>query len=68
MDKESSNLDEELLKEKTSDKRIISFIPAGLASYLQPLDVSINELFKGVLREEYVNYCISNDTENIKVS
>ena len=34
----------------------------------QPLDVSVNKPFKGVLKNKYISYCIDNGVENLKLS
>ena len=44
----------------------VMMIPGGLTRYLQPLDVSINKLFKEEIRRKYNEYCIENT--NPKVS
>ena len=68
LDKATAHIDEDIIRSQTSDYRFISFIPAGLTRYLQPLDVSVNGPFKKALREKYVNFCIENKAEQIKVS
>jgi len=50
------------------EKNILSIIPVGLTRFIQPLDVSINKLFKGALKKEYVNYCIELKDENINIT
>ena len=66
MDKAPSHITEESLAIMKNDKNLISFIPAGLTRFIQPLDVSINKPFKDALKKEYINYCINMDEENLK--
>ena len=51
-----------------NDKNLISFIPAGLTRFIQPLDVSINKPFKDALTKEYINYCINMNEEKLKIT
>ena len=68
MDKATAHWTEEILTNYKTDKSFISFIPAGLTRYFQPLDVSVNKPFKTALKQKYINYCIEEGQENQKVS
>ena len=68
MDKATFHYDSDILQKFTNENKFISFIPSGLTRYLQPLDVSVNKIFKSAIKEKYIQYCISNGNENIKVS
>ena len=68
MDKAPSHITEESLAIMKNDKNLISFIPAGLTRFIQPLDVSINKHFKDALKKEYINYCINMNEENLKIT
>ena len=68
MDKAKSHCDNDLLKKFSNENKFISFIPSGLYRYLQPLDVYLNKVFKNAIKEKYIQHCISNRTENIRVS
>ena len=55
------------VKEKIKECEIyVSMIPSGLSWKLQPLDISINIVFKENLRNKYVSYSIENN--NLKVT
>ena len=68
MDKVPSYLTEAFLAIMKNDKNLLSFIPAGLTRFIQPLDVSINKPFKEALKKEYVNYYINIKGENVKMT
>ena len=40
----------------TKLKTHLAVIPGGLTSHLQPLDVSVNEPFKGFMHEEWTKW------------
>ena len=51
MDKAPSHLTEASLAIMKNDKNLLSFIPAGLTRFIQPLDISLNKPFKGCLKK-----------------
>ena len=67
MDKAPSHITEESLAIMKNDKNLISFIPAGLARFIQILEVSINKPFKDALKTEYINYSININEKIIKI-
>ena len=64
----TSHITKEIVKDFTFGNREISFIPGGLTSFFQPLDVVVNKPFKSAIKEKYVIYCIDNGVDNLKVS
>ena len=68
LDKATSHLNPEFIKEFTTGNKIISFITSGLTRYLQPLDIVVNRLIKNALKEVYSNYCIEKGVELVKVA
>ena len=54
MDKATPHWTEDILNKYQTYKSFISFIPAGLTRYFQPLDVSVNKPFKTVLKEKNI--------------
>ena len=47
--------------------RRITVIPSGLTSQLQPLDISVNKLFKGFMHEEWAKW-IEAPTHNVTLA
>ena len=69
LDYASSHLKEEVQLSLINLDVECAFIPKGLTSILQPLDVSINKPMKDALKKKYTEYCIeSNHNINNKVS
>lgn len=68
LDKATSHVTNNIISNYSNDFKFMSFIPAGLTRYLQPLDVVINKLFKEGIKKLYVEYCLQNSAECIKVS
>ena len=58
MDRAPSHITEESLAIMKNNKNLISFIPAGLARFIQSVDVSINKPFKDALKKEYINFVL----------
>ena len=59
-DKAPSHLTEEVINLFAKYNCFYRLIPAGLTSYCQPLDISINKPFKDLLKLKYREFCISN--------
>ena len=69
LDKATSHLNAEFIKEFTTENKIIIFILSGLTRYLQQLDdIFVNRPFKNALKEVYVNYCTEKGVELVKVA
>ena len=68
IDKTTSHYDSDIIQKFTNENKFISFIPSSLTRYIQSLDVFVNKVFKSAIKEEFIQYCISNGNENIKVS
>ena len=68
MDKASCHCTDNIIKEFQKGNRAITFIPGGLTRFYQPLNASVNKLFKSALREKYIAFCIDNGYDNIKIS
>ena len=65
MDSAPVHISEEIKNLYLSNNKRLLFIPPGLTSVLQPLDLSINKLFKEGIRYKYAEYLIKNkDTSN----
>ena len=54
MDKATSHYDNDIIKKYANENKFISFFPSGLTRYLQPLDVSVNKVFKNAIKEKYI--------------
>lgn len=57
-----------VIKNKEQYDTKIKFIPSGMTSILQHLGVVINKKFKDLLRKKYIQYSISINCDNAKVS
>ena len=57
LDKSSSHMTKNVIRELYGINREIAFVPTGLTRFFQPLDVSINKQIKQALREKYVKFC-----------
>ena len=67
IDKASSHICDEVIESCTENYMNISILPAGTTSVLQPLDISINKIFKTFIKEKYIKYCIDNNVLFSKV-
>ena len=66
MDSAPVHISEEIKSLYLSNNKRLLFIPPGLTSLLQQLDLSINKLFKEGIKNKYAEYLIKNkDTSNI---
>lgn len=55
-----------VIKDFESKDTEIQFIPKGMTSVLQPLDVSVNKPFKVHIKDRYMKYCYEkNSTEKV---
>ena len=54
LDKATSHITKEIVKDFTFGNREINFIPGGLTRFFQPLDVVVNMSFKSTIKEIYV--------------
>ena len=61
IDKAPSHICDEVIESCTRNFMNISILPAGTTSVLQPLDISINKIFKTSIKEKYIKYCIDNN-------
>ena len=68
LDKASSHLTNNVLEMFKNNNQFISFIPAGLTRFIQPLDVVINKPFKDALRKKYIEHCAEGSDFTIKIS
>ena len=68
MDSAPVHISEEIKNLYLSNNKRLLFIPSGLTSVLQPLDVSINKLFKEEVRNKYAEYLIKNKDMSNKVN
>ena len=58
MDKETSHTTEDILSLFKQYNISYRFIPPGLSSYCQPLDISKNKLFKDLIKMKNTNFQI----------
>ena len=68
MDSAPVHISEEIKNLYLSNNKRLLFIPPGLTSVLQPLDLSINKLFKEGIRNKYAEYLIKNKDMSNKVN
>ena len=68
MDSAPVHISEEIKILYLSNKKRLLFIPPGLTNVLQPLDVTINNLFKEGIRNRYGEYIIKNKDMHNKVN
>jgi hypothetical protein len=68
MDKASMHKMPSVIKNIELNDTEFKFIPSGMTRILQPLDVAINKAFKDLIRKKYVEYSISINRDNAKVS
>ena len=57
LDKATSHITQNILDTFKSNNQFLSFIPAGLTRFIQPLDVVVNKPYKDSLRKKYLEYC-----------
>ena len=67
MDSSHVHISEEIKNLNLSNNKRLLFMPPGLTSVLQPLNVSINKLFKDGIRNKYAEYLIKNKDISNKV-
>ena len=63
MDKATMHTSDYIINLFRNERKKLVFIPSGLTSILQPLDVSCNNLFKSGIRNEYINFTINDKNE-----
>lgn len=68
IDKVTSHITNEIIKDFIFGNREINFVPGGLTRFFQPLDVVVNKPFKSAIKEKYVAYWIDYGVDNLKVS
>lgn len=68
LDKATSHLTPKVLEAFNNNNQYLSFIPAGLTLFIQPLDVVINKPFKDALRKKYIEYSSISHNINAKIS
>ena len=68
MDSAPAHITEEIKNLYLSNNKRLLFIPSGLTIVLQPLDVTINKLFKKGIRNRYAEYLIKNKNMSYKVN
>ena len=62
------NISKELIKNYKKDNKKFVFLPSGLTPVLQPLDITVNKLFKDGFRNLYIQYMIVNwNAKHLKV-
>ena len=68
LDKATSHLTPNILETFKNNNQYLSFTPAGLTHFIQPLDVVINKPFKDALRKKYNEYCSISNNINAKIT
>ena len=68
LDKASSHITQNILDSFKSNNQYLSFVPAGLTRFIQPLDVVVNKPFKDSLRKVYLEYCSQLNDSSVKIT
>ena len=68
LDKATSHLTPNVLEAFKINNQYLSFIPGGLTSFIQPLDLMINKPFKDALGKKYIEYCSKSNNINAKIT
>ena len=68
LDKASSHITQNILDSFKSNNQYLSFVPAGLTRFIQPLDVVVNKPFKDSLRKVYLEYCSQLNDNSVKIT
>ena len=65
MDKSSSYLSSDFIKEIIVKNTLFNYIPSFLTSFLQVLDVYINAPFKKSLKSKFILYSCDNNNDKV---
>lgn len=66
MDQAPSHKTDEIIQFMYNNNVEYKFIPAGLTSKLQPLDLSVNKVFKNSYKKKYTDFVISHTQDFFK--